>query len=277
MEKVSNIIPYFIKQLNDIASDREIISWAYLSIEHCLGYNRSDCIIHSEQEITSLIANRLKQINTDLKTNKPIQYILGETEFYGLKLKVNEHTLIPRPETEELVDWVLKQEFSSALDIGTGSGCIPIALAKHTNASIMAIDVSENALEVAKENAILNAVKVKFILQDILQSESLPKVDLIVSNPPYVLDNEKLKMKKNVLDYEPDLALFVANNNPLIFYKKIAQLAFESLNENGKLFFEINEQFGADTIAMLTEIGFVNIALKKDINDKDRMVKATKK
>ena len=277
MEKVSNIIPYFIKQLSDIAPDSEIISWAYLSIEHCLDYNRSDCIIHSEQEITSLIANRLKQITTDLKTNKPIQYILGKTDFYGLKLKVNEHTLIPRPETEELVDWVLKQEFSSALDIGTGSGCIPIALAKHTNASIMAIDVSENALEVAKENAILNAVKVKFILQDILQSESLPKVDLIVSNPPYVLDNEKLKMKKNVLDYEPDLALFVANNNPLIFYKKIAQLAFESLNENGKLFFEINEQFGADTIAMLTEIGFVNIALKKDINDKDRMVKATKK
>ena len=277
MEKVSNIIPYFIKQLSDIAPDSEIISWAYLSIEHCLDYNRSDCIIHSEQEITSLIANRLKQITTDLKTNKPIQYILGKTDFYGLKLKVNEHTLIPRPETEELVDWVLKQEFSSALDIGTGSGCIPIALAKHTNASIMAIDVSENALEVAKENAILNTVKVKFILQDILQSESLPKVDLIVSNPPYVLDNEKLKMKKNVLDYEPDLALFVANNNPLIFYKKIAQLAFESLNENGKLFFEINEQFGADTIAMLTEIGFVNIALKKDINDKDRMVKATKK
>ena len=277
MEKVSNIIPYFIKQLSDIAPDREIISWAYLSIEHCLGYNRSDCIIHSEQEITSLIANRLKQITTDLKTNKPIQYILGETDFYGLKLKVNEHTLIPRPETEELVDWVLKQEFSSALDIGTGSGCIPIALAKHTNASIMAIDVSENALEVAKENAILNTVKVKFILQDILHSESLPKVDLIVSNPPYVLDNEKVKMQKNVLDFEPDLALFVANNNPLIFYKKIAQLAFESLNENGKLFFEINEQFGADTIAMLTEIGFVNIALKKDINDKDRMVKATKK
>ena len=277
MEKVSNIIPYFIKQLSDIAPDSEIISWAYLSIEHCLDYNRSDCIIHSEQEITSLIANRLKQITTDLKTNKPIQYILGKTDFYGLKLKVNEHTLIPRPETEELVDWVLKQEFSSALDIGTGSGCIPIALAKHTNASIMTIDVSENALEVAKENAILNTVKVKFILQDILHSESLPKVDLIVSNPPYVLDNEKVKMQKNVLDFEPDLALFVANNNPLIFYKKIAQLAFESLNENGKLFFEINEQFGADTIAMLTEIGFVNIALKKDINDKDRMVKATKK
>jgi release factor glutamine methyltransferase len=277
VEKVSNIIPYFIKQLSDIAPDSEIISWAYLSIEHCLDYNRSDCIIHLEQEITSLIANRLKQITTDLKTNKPIQYILGKTDFYGLKLKVNEHTLIPRPETEELVDWVLKQEFSSALDIGTGSGCIPIALAKHTNASIMAIDVSENALEVAKENAILNTVKVKFILQDILHSESLPKVDLIVSNPPYVLDNEKVKMQKNVLDFEPDLALFVANNNPLIFYKKIAQLAFESLNENGKLFFEINEQFGADTIAMLTEIGFVNIALKKDINDKDRMVKATKK
>jgi release factor glutamine methyltransferase len=170
----------------------------------------------------------------------------------------------------------LKQEFSSALDIGTGSGCIPIALAKHTNASIMTIDVSENALEVAKENAILNAVKVKFILQDILQSESLPKVDLIVSNPPYLLDKEKDLMLANVLDNEPHLALFVPNNNPLLFYKKIADLAFKSLSKNGLLFFEINEQFGKETVAMLSSIGFVDIKLKKDINDKDRMIKATK-
>ena len=276
MEKVSNIIPYFIKQLNGIVQEREIISLAYISIDFLLGYNRSDCIIHSEKDITSEVSDRIKQIIADLKTNKPIQHIIGETEFYELKLKVNEHTLIPRPETEELVKWILQHEFTSALDIGTGSGCIAIALAQHTNASIMAIDVSENALEVAKENAILNAVKVKFILQDILQSESLPKVDLIVSNPPYLLDKEKDLMLANVLDNESHLALFVPNNNPLLFYKKIADLAFTSLSKNGMLFFEINERFGNETVVMLSAIGFVDIELKKDVNEKDRMIKAIK-
>ena len=276
MEKVSNIIPYFIKQLNGIVQEREIISLAYISIDFLLGYNRSDCIIHSEKDITSEVSDRIKQIIADLKTNKPIQHIIGETEFYELKLKVNEHTLIPRPETEELVKWILQHEFTSALDIGTGSGCIAIALAQHTNASIMAIDVSENALEVAKENAILNAVKVKFILQDILQSESLPKVDLIVSNPPYLLDKEKDLMLANVLDNESHLALFVPNNNPLLFYKKIAELAFTSLSKNGMLFFEINERFGNETVVMLSAIGFVDIELKKDVNEKDRMIKAIK-
>jgi release factor glutamine methyltransferase len=277
VEKVSNIIPYFIKQLNGIVQEREIISLAYISIDFLLGYNRSDCIIHSDKDITSDVSGRLKQIIVELKTNKPIQQIIGETEFYGLKFEVNDQTLIPRPETEELVQWILEHKFTSALDIGTGSGCIAIALRKNKSAEISAIDVSESALLVAKENAKINEVEINFLLQDILKTTTLPKVDVIVSNPPYVLDKEKEKMLANVLDNEPHLALFVANNNPLIFYKKIAQLAFESLNENGKLFFEINEQFGADTIAMLTEIGFVNIALKKDINDKDRMVKATKK
>ena len=274
MERVSNIVQYFKEELSSIADEREIISWAYLSIEHLLSYNRSDCIIYADKEITSEISDRLKQIITDLKTKKPLQYLLGTTEFYGLKFKVNKHTLIPRPETEELVEWILKEEFSSALDIGTGSGCIAITLAKHKNTKITAIDISTEVLKVAKENAKLNGVKVNFMQQDILQTNILPKVDLMVSNPPYVLESEKEKMQANVLEYEPNLALFVADDDPLIFYKKIGVLAEKSLNCGGKLYFEINEQYGVEILEMLSKIGFVDIALKKDINDKDRMIKA---
>ena len=276
MEKVSNIIPYFIKQFTGFAQEREIISWAYISIDFLLGYNRSDCIIHTDKDITSDISDKLNQIIADLKTNMPIQHIIGETEFYGLKFKVNEHTLIPRPETEELVQWILQHEFTSALDIGTGSGCIPIVLKKNKDAEITAIDVSESALLVAKENAKINEVEINFLLQDILKTTTLPKVDVIISNPPYVLDKEKELMLANVLDNEPHLALFVPDNNPLLFYKKIADIAFTSLPKNGFLFFEINERFGKETVAMLSVIGFVDIELKKDINDKDRMIKATK-
>jgi release factor glutamine methyltransferase len=276
VEKVSNIRPYFIKQLNGIVQEREIISLAYITIDFLLGYNRSDCIIHSDKDITSEVSDIIKQIIADLKTNKPIQNIIGETEFYELKLKVNEHTLIPRPETEELVKWILQHEFTSALDIGTGSGCIAIALRKNKSAEISAIDVSESVLLVAKENAKINKVKINFLLQDIFKTTTLPKVDVIVSNPPYVLDKEKETMLANVLDNEPHLALFVPTNNPLLFYRKIADLAFASLPKSGLLFFEINEQFGKEVVAMLCAIGFVDIKLKKDINDKHRMIKATK-
>ena len=277
MEKVSNILSYFKEELSAVADEGEITSWYYISMEYLLVYNRSDCIINSNQVLNKSQLSKIKQIVAELKTNKPIQYILGKTEFYGLKIKVNEHTLIPRPETEQLVDWILKENFVVALDIGTGSGCIPIALAKHTDAKVLAIDVSEDALLIAEENAKDNEVEIDFIHQDILQTNSLQKVDLIVSNPPYVLESEKEKMQENVLDYEPELALFVEDKNPLIFYKKIASLAFNFLNENGKLFFEINAKFGKETIEMLVDIGFVNIELKKDMNDKDRMIKAIKK
>ena len=277
MEKVSNILSYFREELSAVADEREITSWYYISMEYLLVYNRSDCIINSNQLLNKSQLSKIKQIVAELKTHKPIQYILGKTEFYGLKIKVNEHTLIPRPETEQLVDWILKENFVTALDIGTGSGCIPIALAKNTDAKVLAIDVSEDALLIAEENAKNNEVEIDFIHQDILQTNYLQKVDLIVSNPPYVLESEKEKMQENVLDYEPELALFVEDKNPLIFYKKIASLAFNFLNENGKLFFEINAKFGKETIEMLADIGFVNIELKKDMNDKDRMIKAIKK
>ena len=274
METLSNIIPYFRKELTPIFEEREVISWAYLSIEHVLGYNRSDCIINPNKRIEAKISYKFLQIIEDLKTRKPLQYILGETTFYGLKLKVNEYTLIPRPETEELVAWILQEDFKSALELGTGSGCIAIALAKFSNASISAIDISANGLKVAQENAILNNVKVVFTQQNILQTKILPKVNLIVSNPPYVLNSEKERMHENVLAYEPHSALFVTDKNPLIFYKQIANLSTKSLTSGGKLFFEINEQFANELIVILTQSGFVDIELKKDINDRDRMIKA---
>jgi len=274
MEKASNIIPYFKAELLGIANEREIISWAYIVIQHLLGYNRSDCIIHANKEITIEMSDEIKQIVMDLKTQKPLQYILGEAEFYGMKFQVNEHILIPRPETEELVDWVLQENFDSALDIGTGSGCISIALAKHSNATISTIDISEMALKVAKGNAAINEVKIDFIQQDVLQVQGLQKVDVIISNPPYVLVSEKQKMKTNVVQYEPHLALFAPDKDPLLFYKKIGNLAAKSLNCGGKLYFEINEQYGDEILEILSKIGFVDIALKKDINDKDRMIKA---
>ena len=276
MEKVSNIIPYYIKQLKDIAKEREIISWAYISIDFLLGYNRSECIINSDKEITIDISDKINQIILDLKANIPIQYIIGEAEFYGLKFKVNRHTLIPRPETEELVQWILEHEFISLLDIGTGSGCISIAVKKNKNVEVSAVDVSEPALLMAKENAKINEVNINFSIQDILKTDSLKRFDLIISNPPYVLEKEKGLMLNNVLDNEPHSALFVSNENPLLFFKKIAELAYVSLSKNGLLFFEINESFGVEIVELLKHIGFVDIELKKDINEKDRMLKAIK-
>ena len=272
--KVSNIIPYFKEELHGITDAREITAWAYLVIQYLLGLNRSDTIVYSNKVISIKNSECIKRIISELKENKPIQYILGEAEFYGLKFKVNKHTLIPRPETEELVDWILKEDFNSILDIGTGSGCIAISLAKSSSAQITAIDNCKKALEVAKENAKLNKVNIKFCMQDILQSTFLLNMDVIVSNPPYILESEKQNMKANVLQYEPHLALFTADKDPLLFYKKIGSLAAKSLNCGGKLFFEINEQYGTEISRMLSKIGFVDIALKKDINDKDRMIKA---
>ncbi len=277
MERVSNIIAYFKQELAGVAPDRELVSWAYIVMEHFLGFDRAATIINANTLLSPEMFDKIVKTVEALKTQEPLQYILGVTEFYGLKLKVNKHTLIPRPETEELVNWILKDDFNSALDIGTGSGCIPIALVKHTKALISAIDVSEGALSVAKENAKEHGVKINFLHQDILKTERLENVDVIISNPPYVLESEKEFMLLNVLGHEPASALFVPDNNPLLFYNNIAELAVKALNKGGRLYFEINERFAEQTIAMLQEKGFVNIALKKDINDKDRMIKAIKK
>ena len=273
MNKLVNIIPKFLSEINNFSS-REVTSFAYLSIEKILGYSKSDCIIHSNQELTNDNIISFENIINDLKQNIPIQYILGEAHFYDLKFKVNSSTLIPRGETEELVQYILIHDFTSVLDIGTGSGCIAISIAKNSNSKITAIDNSIEALEIAKSNAILNSVKINFVLSDVFNFSDTKKYDLIVSNPPYVLESEKKIIDKNVLDYEPHNALFVSDNDPLVYYNEIAKIATNNLNKNGLLFFEINENYSKQIIELLSNLNFVDIELKKDINGRDRIIKS---
>ena len=238
-------------------------------------------LVFSEAEI--VVWNSILE---QLKLEIPVQYLLGKTSFYGLDFEVNENVLIPRPETEELVEWILSNNLIiqksnpetsglKILDIGTGSGCIAISLAKNIpNATVFAIDVSEKALATAKKNAEHNAVEVTFINQNILETEDLrQQFDIIVSNPPYVRNLEKEEIKKNVLDNEPHLALFVEDNDALIFYKKIAELAQKNLSENGQLYFEINQYLGKETVDLIEKMNFKNIELRKDIYGNDRMIK----
>lgn len=313
---------YFQTQLTDIYPTTEIQSFFSIVIEESLELRRIDAITRPDFEISSEQLATLQQAIDRLKQQEPIQYIVEKTEFFGLPFYVNEHVLIPRPETEELVEWILgavaevqsaratkSQRYKgtklqsgkvaesthfvisslpsgqtgevekslSFLDIGTGSGCIPIALKKKLVASeVSAIDISENALQVAQKNAKLNEVEINFIQKDILNTSDLnDQYDIIVSNPPYVRELEKAEMNKNVLHHEPELALFVADNNPLMFYRKIAELAKIHLKENGFLFFEINEYLGKETISLLSSLGFQKIKLKKDFFGKDRMIRAS--
>ncbi len=238
-----------------------------------------------QPELTVANATPLYEGLEALKVQKPIQYITGDSEFYGLTFKVSPDTLIPRPETEELVSWVLddvpKDSTLKILDIGTGSGCIPITLAKHLpEASVFTLDVSAKALKVAKGNAELNDVNLKFIERDVLQlsaerfTAEFGTFDVIVSNPPYVRQLEKPLMQPNVLEHEPHLALFVKDETPLCFYDAISALAKQALQPEGQLFFEINEYLGPETVALLKNKAFKAVTLKKDNFGKDRMVKA---
>lgn len=264
----------------------EVNSFFDLLVEHYLDMKRIQLVINPEFEISEaqevLFLNALEALNI----NKPIQYIIGETEFYSLPFKVTAATLIPRPETEELVDWILTSNSDtteetpfSILDIGTGSGCISISLAKHLiKANVYALDVSKDALNVAKQNAKINDVYVEFMLDDILNTNvsASHNFDIIVSNPPYVRNLEKVEIKPNVLNNEPHLALFVHDENPLQFYKAICVFAQQNLNNNGVLYFEINEYLGQEMIQLLEEFGFKSIELKKDMFGKDRMIRGTK-
>ena len=245
---------------------------------------RVDVALIPNFELSEVEVEKWNTILADLQHEKPIQYITGEAWFYGLQFEVNENTLIPRPETEELVEWIIESQKSKVqsqkceiLDIGTGTGCIPISLKTNLpQANVSAIDVSEKALEVAKRNAVSNKVDISFIQADILEVEDLSQYfDIIVSNPPYVRNLEKQEIKKNVLDYEPHLALFVEDTDALLFYRKIAQLALKNLSPNGLLFFEINQYLGKETVELLDNLGFKNIELKKDIYGNDRMIKGS--
>lgn len=275
----------FHKELDELFGKDEVVSFFFIILEHLHQMKRVDLALQPDFSISDAQAGQWNKILRELKNEKPIQYILGITEFYGLPFFVNENTLIPRPETEELVDWIIQRQDNKdddiqIVDIGTGSGCIPISLKKNIQkASVFAIDVSEKALETAQRNATLNKVAIHFIETDILKLESLEEIgtrfDIIVSNPPYVRNLEKEEIKKNVLDYEPHLALFVEDDDALLFYRKIAILAKKGLKENGVLYFEINQYLGKETVNLLAALGFQNIELKKDFYGNDRMIRCT--
>ena len=277
---------HFFDALKNIQDEQEIESFFFILSEYLHNLKRVDVALNPNFELSEDNVQKWNSILTELQQEKPIQYITGEAWFYDLQFEVNENTLIPRPETEELVEWILNSSIihhSSSiniLDIGTGTGCIPISLKSNLpQASVYAIDVSELALEVAKRNAVLNKVAINFIQANILEVEDLSKFqtnfDIIVSNPPYVRNLEKQEIKKNVLDYEPHLALFVEDTDALLFYRKIAQLAIKNLSENGLLFFEINQYLGNETVELLQNLGFKNIELKKDMFGNDRMIRCS--
>lgn len=286
---------YFNETLKKIYPITEIDSFFFLLLEEYLGFRRVDIVLKSDFKITQETLKLLQSATKQLEQEVPLQYIIGKTEFYGLPFVVNKHVLIPRPETEELVAWVVSESsrfktFNTStkqttetkqlkiLDIGTGSGCIPISLKKQLPfAKISAIDISKEALTVAKKNAVLNNVDIHFILQDILKTVALDQhYDIIISNPPYVRELEKKELKNNVLKNEPHVALFVKDDNPLIFYDKIAELAKNYLNKNGILFFEINQYLATEAIHLVNEKGLKNIQLKKDMFGNDRMILASK-
>ena len=272
---------YFFSELSNSFPKTEIQSFFNILIEHQLKLNRVEIALNPAIEISKIHLDFLQSALSGLKKSVPIQYIIGETEFYGLPFKVTKNVLIPRPETEELVNWVINDTKNIAniniLDIGTGSGCIAISIAKNVpNAKVFSLDISSKALEIAKENAKLNGVNIQFIEADILDSpKSNEKFDVIISNPPYVRELEKEEMQKNVLENEPHIALFVRDENPLLFYDKIADFALTNLKQNGSIYFEINQYLGNQTLDLLKSKGFQNIKLKKDIFGANRMLKAT--
>ncbi|MEG2101894.1 MAG: peptide chain release factor N(5)-glutamine methyltransferase [Flavobacterium sp.] len=280
--KIKQYRTQFIKELSPFYDAYEAESFFYLILEDKHKLRQIDLALNHDLTFSEADFIVWNSILEELKKEVPIQYLLGKTHFYGLEFEVNENVLIPRPETEELVEWVInenkaidKKKKIKILDIGTGSGCIAISLAKNLpNAEVYAIDVSKKALETAKRNAISNKVEIIFMLKNVLELEILKSnYDIIVSNPPYVRNLEKEEIKKNVLDYEPHLALFVEDNDALIFYRKIADLAKKNLLENGQLYFEINQYLGKEMADLLEEMNFKSIELRKDIYDNDRMIK----
>jgi len=273
----------FIKTLIDYYAETEIVSFFNLLSADILKMQRIDIAQNLYAVISGKKQEKFQNAVNKLKNYIPIQYIIGNTEFYNLTLKVNAATLIPRPETEELVAWIINDQNNkqniSILDVGTGSGCIAIALAKNLpEAKVFALDVSEKALRIARQNAVDNGVTIEFIEADIFDVDlGNLQFDVIVSNPPYVLEWEKETMSPNVLNHEPHLALFVKDDDPLLFYRSIVEVANNTLKSKGFLYFEINEFLGNLTRQLVQKLNYCNIELKKDLFMKDRMIKANKK
>lgn len=277
---IKNIKFFFSNQLQFDYDQSEIESMFYIILDKIHRFRRIDLALMTDFELLESDFSAWKLIIEQLLTQQPLQYILGSTHFFGLELMVDAAVLIPRPETEELVDWVLKENNQKTnlkiLDIGTGSGCIAIALAKNLiNAKVFALDVSKDALNVAQQNAVNNGVSIQFINANILNSNTLDEnFDIIISNPPYVRDSEKKEMQRNVIDYEPHIALFVTEHQSLIFYEKIATLAQQYLTKNGTLFFEINQYLATENIKILENLNFKSIHLRQDVHGNDRMIMA---
>lgn len=277
---IKKAIFHIKSELKNLYPDNETTSLSYIILEELLNTNKTKIISNKEKEISSDTFQNINHIISQLKLFKPIQYILGKAEFYNLHFYLSESVLIPRPETEELVDWIVKENprfVKKILDIGTGSGCISISLAKNLPAAtVSACDISDDALAITRKNSKLNHVNLQIFKLNILDiNQSLnEKFDIIVSNPPYVTEKEKSLMHPNVLNYEPQLALFVSDENPLIFYRSIINFSLKHLNPGGKIYFEINENYGKEMAMLLEELNFQDICLKKDINGKDRMIRA---
>ncbi|MDF1672319.1 MAG: peptide chain release factor N(5)-glutamine methyltransferase [Vicingaceae bacterium] len=272
---------YFKDELVGFYGASEIEQMVAIVFQHYFHLTKVDLLLSDESSLSESELLKVIYAVKELKQFKPLAYIIGGWEFYGLPFRVNEFTLIPRPETEELVDLILRENTDdlTVLDIGTGSGCIPISLKKNKpTLKVLACEISTDALVIAENNAESNNVDITFFVYDILANKSSKLdegLDIIVSNPPYITNKEKAMMSENVLDYEPHLALFVEDETPLIFYNAISQFAQSNLKAGGKLYFEINENFGNEVKDMLLQKGFKNVDIIKDINTKDRIVKAS--
>lgn len=267
--------------LESIYDPREASNIAGLVMEKLTSFNRIDRITYKDRRLSDESLVKLQQFSNELLAHRPLQYVLNEAWFFGRKFYVDENVLIPRPETEELVEWILQEISSTAsvLDVGTGSGCIPISISKKKPDTIVyACDISLEALKVAEKNAALHSAGIQLVEIDILRPEaasSLPLVDLIVSNPPYIPSLERHDIARHVKEYEPTLALFVPDQDPLIFYRCIASLAKTNLKQGGAIYLEIHEKMGALVSDLFRNAGFKNIMLKKDMQGRDRMLRIT--
>lgn len=282
IQTIKEIKPYLARELFGLYPDEEISALAGIIIKTIFKLSKLHLLAFPETSVSLKQNDEIKSICLELKTGKPIQYIIGETNFYNCIIRVNPDTLIPRPETEELVDLIIKENrgfTGKILDAGTGTGCIAIAIAVNIPGStVFGFDFSERIVNTARENASLNKVRVSFIKSDILNPDPdlLPVADIIVSNPPYVTESEKAMMDRNVLDFEPHSALFVKDSEPLVFYSSILKIAEAKLYEGGRIYFEINEKMGKNMIQLLDSYGYRDVVLIKDINNRDRIIKGTK-
>ncbi len=276
------IVPEIRKALRNQYTDSEALALAKILLVDVFGFSTLELYggkdrVFSEKDL-ALLSDILKR----LQQNEPLQYIIGKERFDGLSFEVDKNVLIPRPETQELVQWIASDYQTAAscslLDIGTGSGCIAISLAHRLNqAAVEAWDISEGALQVAQRNALANGVDVCFRKQDVLQMQPESALyDVIVSNPPYITEKEKVGMEANVLDWEPETALFVPDTDPLLFYRKIAELGRSMLKEGGALYFEINRAYGEETVRMLEALDYTQVELRQDFMGNNRMIKASK-